>query len=199
MGKPVLTVVLCLLLGCAIPLAGCGGGGGDSGSTENGGEAAAGANAGREGGGGGSGEEAGEAGESTSGGEESTLAPTSESKQEFVVKATSLCKKQQKSMRAGVLDFLKSAKDSKASVQASQRRFVEEVLAPGFEAEAEGLRNLGAPEGEEEQVEAVIAAIELAIEEARRDPSAYFGGAPVFKEASRVPAAYGIPACGTIS
>lgn len=187
--KSVPAFVLCLLLGVAVLLAGCGGGGG--GNSTGGG---AGAVAGQKGGAGGG--EAG--GESSSGGEESRVAPTSESKQEFVAKATGLCKKQQKAMQANAGKFFKKARKS-SSVQANQDRFVKQVLAPGFEAEVEALRKLGAPEGEEEQVEAVLAAIELAIEEARRDPPSYFEGAAVFKEASRVPAAYGVPVCGEIS
>lgn len=169
MGKRVLTIALCLALGCLVLFAGCGGGDG---------------------------------GGSTAGGEGSSLEGTSETKQEYVAKANGVCEKQQKAMQADASSFLKKKAGTNASVEANQRGFVEQVLAPGLEAEAEALRKLGAPKGEEEEVKAVIVAIERVVEEASQDPAAYFKGitgSPMSQEASQAAAAYGIPACGTIS
>jgi|GEM_PF-3179629 len=190
MGKSVLTVVLCLLLGGAALLAGCGGGGGGDSAAESAEEAAGSSREGEAGAGGGGG------GEPPAEGTGSNLKPTSESKREFVKKATAVCKKQQKAMQAQARKFIKNA--SRTFVKVNQRRFVERVLAPGLEAEASALRELGAPQGEEEQVEAVIAAVGLMAEKARRDPPSYFENAAVFKEAAKVPAAYGLNACGAI-
>ena len=187
----VAVLVACLLLSGAV-LAGCGGGGDKEGSTTTaaGGEVAA------KGEGGEGAARSGSTEASESGGAAQTAKP--QSKAEFVTAANALCTKWQRQAQTKLTALFKSA-SAEGSKQAAMQRIVEKAIAPTMEAEAEGLRALGAPQGEEEEVEAVAAAIEAVVDEARQDPTAFVTDANAFKSAEHAARAYGIGACGRVS
>lgn len=72
---------------------------------------------------------------------------------------------------------------------------VSEVLVPALNQQAEELSELGAPEGDEEQVEEIVTSLQEAADEVEEDPSRAFEGQPL-DEASRLAADYGFEVCG---
>ena len=72
----------------------------------------------------------------------------------------------------------------KASEEQLEEAIVE-VLVPALSRQAEEINALGAPEGDEETVEAIIVSLEDAAAEVEDDPSLAFEGEPL-KEASRL-------------
>lgn len=171
---------VCLLL-AGLAVAGCGGG--DEGTTAgDGGEAAAQAGAG------------GKEGESQSTGE--SAQPISEAQAEFVAKANAVCTKQQQLLQAKLRQAFKSGPGSQ---HAALLRLTEDAIGPAMEAEAEELRALGAPRGDEEQVEAIAAALEALGAEARKNPTRLVAGSGPFEKEQKLAQGYGIGACGRVA
>lgn len=173
---------VCLLL-AGLVVAGCGGdddsttagGGGDNGSAAAGGE----------------GSDGGDRGDS------SAVEATSESKEEYVAKANALCKKRKLQVQADLLRLFKRlSADGPPDPEANASKIVEEGVAPGLEAEVRELRELGAPEGDEDQVEELLTAIEASFGEAREDPEAFVNDPAAFMDTRRLAREYGIDQCG---
>jgi hypothetical protein len=72
---------------------------------------------------------------------------------------------------------------------------VTEVLVPNLNGQAEDLEELGAPEGDEEQVEEIIVSLEGAADKIEDEPGLVFEG-EVLKEPSKLAEAYGFEVCG---
>jgi hypothetical protein len=138
------------------------------------------------------------AGESPAG----ATAPKAASKSDFVVKANALCVKRREQVQAAVAAIFKGieGKESESSRQSAVRKLVDRAVAPKLEAEAEELRALEPPRGDAGKVEAIAAAIEAGVAEAREDPQAFIGGgsSPLTKP-QRLARRYGIGACGRVS
>jgi len=193
MRKSILAFAACLLLSIAPVAAGCGGGDRE-GSTAGGREAATGSEAGdREG-------DSRSADGSRDSGEAGGSKPTSEPESGFVAEANALCRKQKRQIKVRADAIVQSATGKGEQMrQAALRRLILAAIVPGLEAEAEQLKALQAPPGDEEGVEGVVAAIESVLAEARKDPTAFLGNAGAFDEPHRLAREYGIGACGTPS
>ena len=72
---------------------------------------------------------------------------------------------------------------------------ISEVLVPALNRQAEELDALGAPEGDEERVEAIVTALEDGASEVADEPKIAFQGQPL-KEASKLAKDYGFKVCG---
>ena len=72
---------------------------------------------------------------------------------------------------------------------------VREVLVPSLSRQAEELEALGAPEGDEEQVEGIVVSLEDAAGEIEDDPGVVFEG-KVLTEPSELAEDYGFKVCG---
>src|SRR5262245_42829183 len=72
---------------------------------------------------------------------------------------------------------------------------VAEVLVQNLIQQAEDLEALGAPEGDEEQVEEILVSLEGAAGEIEDDPSIIFEG-EALKEPSKLAGDYGFEVCG---
>ena len=75
---------------------------------------------------------------------------------------------------------------------------VEDSIVPGFEAEIDAIEDIGAPEGEDAQVEAVLTPMREVVDEAKADPEAFIKTAEKsYEKSEKAAVKYGIPACGT--
>jgi hypothetical protein len=72
---------------------------------------------------------------------------------------------------------------------------VSEVLVANLRGQIDELEALGAPEGDEEQVEGIIDSLESATDEIEDDPSVVFGG-EVLKKPGELAQDYGFKVCG---
>jgi hypothetical protein len=80
---------------------------------------------------------------------------------------------------------------------AEVRRVVLAVVVPALEAEVRAIEALGAPAGDEREVEAIVAATERGIAQIRADPVAVLDGPPpALRKAGRLARAYGSNECG---
>jgi hypothetical protein len=72
---------------------------------------------------------------------------------------------------------------------------ITEVLVPALNQQAEEIQALGAPEGDEERVEAIVTALEDGASEVADEPKLAFEGQPL-KDASKLAKDYGFKVCG---
>ena len=85
-------------------------------------------------------------------------------------------------------------------VPSGQLEEIAEITASGIEDQVSGIRGLAVPEGDEDQVEAILAAAEEGAEEIRSDPDSLSGGGVPnerLAEANDLAVAYGLTVCGS--
>jgi hypothetical protein len=130
----------------------------------------------------------------------STEATTSSlTKAEFLKQGNAICAKGNKEIEEGFEEFGKEHGFSKKKqpTQAELEEAAEEVLIPNIRREIDGIRALGAPSGEEAEVEAVLAAAETGLEKGEEDPGVMIEeGEGPFKEANKLSREYGLVKCG---
>jgi hypothetical protein len=133
------------------------------------------------------------------GGDDSTSTTAALTKSEFLKQGNQICAEGNKEIEAGFEEFSKEhniSKNEKPS-QAELEEAAETILLPSVTKQVEGVANLGAPSGEEEQVEEIIDAAEEALEEGEEDPASLVSEGPdPFAKANRLAEAYGLTACG---
>ena len=171
--------------------------GSPGGSESGGGEASPNSGASPDGESSGAGEPAGE-GESSSGAEAQAEAPVSKEKAAFITKANALCDKRRKKMQAKVGAILEGAQKG-GSQEAVLQQMVEKAIAPGMEAEADGLRGLEAPPGDAAKVNAIAAKIEGTVAELRKNLKLILSNVNVFADAQKAAREYGIGKCAQAS
>lgn len=118
------------------------------------------------------------------------------SKKEFTADANELCMQRVQAMKDESAALFTEGEAE--SPQEAMRAFADKAIVPALEAEAEELRELGAPEGDEEQVEGIVVAIEAMARAAREDPRKFLTRPAEFEEAHDLARKYGIAACGTL-
>jgi maltose-binding protein MalE len=121
------------------------------------------------------------------------------SKAEFIKEGDAICEKGNQSIESEAEEFAEeNGIDVEKPTTAEQEEVVSDVVGPGIATEAEEIGALGAPSGEEAEVEAIVAAVEAGAEEAEENPSSIVeveGGGP-FAEANKLANNYGFKICG---
>jgi hypothetical protein len=124
------------------------------------------------------------------------------SKAEFIAKADAICKQSNKRMESEIFKYLRTnrVKGSlrKPSLEDNEK-FIVAVLIPNLKREIKELKALGVPAGDEEKVNAMIAALEEGLQTAEDDTKSVAGGTSdiVFGIASRLAGEYGLETCGS--
>jgi hypothetical protein len=174
-----------------VVLAGCGGGsssssGGEGQATAGGGESTSAGSAA-------SGKAAGGKGESTSG---KTVQPGSLSKSEFVKQANAICEKGKKEGLAKMSAYVKA---HKGSSEAANLKLISEairtVFIPQIQNQVDAIRALGAPAGEEAQVEGFLTALEEDAEAARQSSGTSATLGKSFRVSVKLAHEYGVDGC----
>jgi hypothetical protein len=111
------------------------------------------------------------------------------SKQEWIAQADQICIEGDKDIGQQAGEFF----DGKPT-PAESTQFSHDVVLPSIQAQVAQIRELGAPEGDEEQVEAMLDAVEEGLAKAEADSSALQEGA--LDEGTALVQAYGAKACG---
>jgi hypothetical protein len=116
-------------------------------------------------------------------------------KADFLISADQICHSFESQIEAAGDDLFTGKQQPKPS---QVRRFGLRVAAPTLQDESDAVRSLGAPKGDEQQVDRILAASEQGVEQIRRDPELIAGGdaPPGLKEAGRLAKAYGSTECG---
>jgi hypothetical protein len=122
--------------------------------------------------------------------DDSTGVETSDlSKQQWIAQANQICIEGDKDIGQQAGEFF----DGKPT-PAESTQFSHEVVLPSIQAQVAQIRELGAPEGDEEQVEAMLDAVDEGLAKAEADGSALQEGA--LDEGTALVQAYGAKACG---
>lgn len=172
MSRSIAALAACLLFS-GVVLAGCGGGD-DQGTTTGSGTTAA------------------------TSGDGQAVRQTSITKAELVAKANGFCTKQMRQLKAKLRQSLEGTQGSQKAAyqQKVLRQLAQDVIAPAMQAEAEELRTLGAPAGDEEQVQAIAEALEAIAAEGREDPAGLVANAAAFTKAQALAGKYDLGSCG---
>jgi hypothetical protein len=116
-------------------------------------------------------------------------------KAEFLERADEICLSYESQIEAaGDELFARRRRPSPAEA----RDFASEVAIPKLREEIEAIRALGVPEGDEQPIEAILAAAARGIEQIRRNPEVLIGAAPpALRKAGRLARRYGSRECGS--
>jgi len=128
--------------------------------------------------------------------DEKQVAAAALSKSEFIAQADAICKKGDKEIdQAGRESFAGGA--GKPTPEQSEA-FATDVVLPNIQGQVDGVRALGAPEGDEAEIDAFLNAAQDGIDQSEDDPSVLFGngeGPSGFLEAERLAGEYGFQVC----
>lgn len=100
------------------------------------------------------------------------LATSSLGKAEYVKQASAACVKERDNLLAKVNAYLEKHDSKNADEGVVLAGMYKAVVLPTVEAEIAAVRKLGAPEGDEDEIEAILAAQQKAVDEARQIKSA---------------------------
>jgi len=114
-------------------------------------------------------------------------------KAEFVKGAAAVCAASGKRFTAGIEKLL--ASKEKKSGQSREEELVFGTLIPTLEAQQRKISALGAPSGDEEQVEAILDGIQRMIDHLEADPTKYSEETDPYKFVEKPAKAYGVEAC----
>ncbi len=116
----------------------------------------------------------------------------------FIKQGDAICSKANDKNETEAREFAKDHDfDPEGASKDQLEQLVEGVLVPSLNQQAEELDALGAPEGDEEQVEAIVVALEDAAGEIEDEPSLAFE-AKVLGKPTRLAAEYGFKVCGKV-
>lgn len=117
-------------------------------------------------------------------------------KVEFIEQGDKICEEAEERSESEAEQF---AEDNGFELEKASKEEIEEaiteVLVPALNQQAEEIKALGAPEGDEKRVEAIVAALQDGASEVADEPKLAFEGQPL-KEASRLAKDYGFKVCG---
>lgn len=132
----------------------------------------------------------------TSGGESSVEA-SALSKDEYLERASAACNKERETFLLEVGEFMKRNRSKAKSEAALFTPMIKQVYLPKIEAEITAVRALGAPEGDEAEIEAILVAQQSAVDEVRgaKQLQNFDEIYPYFAEANQMYRDYGFKAC----
>ena len=119
------------------------------------------------------------------------------SKSEFLAKGNAVCAKGNQALNAAGNKAFSSGQPT----QADEEKFVTDTVIPNIQAQIDGIKALPPPSGDEDQVNAIVAAAQSALDKGKQDPSLLTGqsGSDPFTQANKLADAYGLTKCGSDS
>ncbi|MCW2766172.1 MAG: hypothetical protein JWO11_2131 [Nocardioides sp.] len=120
---------------------------------------------------------------------EPTAAAAALSKADFSSQANAICATGTQTIDAA------SAALGDSTSSADIEAFVTETVIPSVQGQHDAIEALGAPAGDEDEVAALLAALQTGIDALSADPAAITTGSP-FDEANQLATAYGLTDCG---
>lgn len=117
-------------------------------------------------------------------------APT---KEEFIAEGDAICREGDEALNTAAEEQFGDLSADPPRKQ--QEQFVSEVVAAEYRSQLEQLRELTPPEGDEEEVDAILTSLEQLADQAESDPGSLLD-AQTAPEAARLAAEYGFMSCG---
>jgi hypothetical protein len=112
------------------------------------------------------------------------------SREEFIAEADAICRRYLSELDRAAAEAFRGRTSAK-----DLERYISDEFAPATEDELAEIRALTPPEGDEEDVDAILDAAEGAVEAVGDNPSLFATGSP-FAEANRLASEYGLRVCG---
>jgi hypothetical protein len=117
-------------------------------------------------------------------------------KAEFVAKGNAVCVKGEKAQEAEINAYVKKhGLENKKPTPAQQAELVETVFAPNIQSQIDGVKALGAPSGEEQQVSSALELSQQTLEKIEANPELVFGNQDAFAAAGKQLHALGLKKC----
>jgi hypothetical protein len=130
------------------------------------------------------------------GGSDSTDS-SSLTKAQLIKQGDAICEKGEETLEAEANEFAKeNGIDTSKPTKAQQEEVIEQVVAPALRKQAEELRELGTPSGEEEAVEEIFDTLEEGTEELEEEPGKLLEGNNPVEKAGNLAQKYGFKECG---
>jgi hypothetical protein len=115
------------------------------------------------------------------------------SKSEFLSQGNAICAKGNKEIDAAA----KKTFDKQRPSSAELNRFAEDTLIPSIQGQIDGIDDLSAPAGDEDQVNAIVDEAQSALDKGKADPSLLVSEKnDPFSKANKLANDYGLKACG---
>jgi hypothetical protein len=115
-------------------------------------------------------------------------------KAEFVDQASKIClninKETQKNLEAAA-----KTQEGVPPSKNSEEQLVNNIVIPALQKQSEELKELGVPEGDEDQVEAITAELDSVIQSAEENPVGVAAEADPFLDVDQLMKDYGLEAC----
>jgi hypothetical protein len=126
----------------------------------------------------------------------STEATAAISKAEFVKQGNAVCVKGEKAQEAEINAYIKKhGLENQEPTKAQQTEIVETVFAPNIQSQIDGVKALGAPSGEEQQVDSALELSQQTLEKIEASPELAFGKENAFAAAGKQLHALGLKEC----
>jgi hypothetical protein len=149
----------------------------------------------------GGGDSTGSGGESTSsttggGGGETTVHSSSLSKAEFSEKAAAICTREKTKGLEAMSTYLKQHPGAAGAAKIELiGEALQKVFLPAVQRQIDQIRALGAPAGDEEEIEAFLSALQEAVDEASQGTPSNGKFAQAFASSASIAHEYGLDAC----
>jgi hypothetical protein len=115
-------------------------------------------------------------------------------KAEFIRQADAICKAATKKIQDGFNEAAqRNTPRSKESAAATQ--FVDDVMAPTYQRQINEIRALGAPKGDEKQVDAMLTAMQEGLDSGKEQPLVLIRTESSLGKSHSAAQAYGLSAC----
>ena len=115
-------------------------------------------------------------------------------REEFIAQADEICKQGDRAVNQEGSELFGGQQPSAAEVE----QFANEILVPSLRDQAAGIRSLTPPEGDEDEIDAILAELESATDRIEEDPSLLQAseGSGAFEEVNQMAQGYGFTECG---
>jgi hypothetical protein len=133
------------------------------------------------------------------GGDDTTDETVTLTKTEFIKQGDAICKEGNEEISEGFEEYAEE-NDLPQNKEPSTEQGIEiteTVILPNVQQQAEEIRELGAPEGDEDQVDELLTSLEDAVAEGEDDPELLFkGDTDPFAKVNELATDYGFKVCG---
>jgi hypothetical protein len=134
---------------------------------------------------------------SDTGSSDTTETAAALSKAAFVKKADAICTVGNESIENEADEFAKENNvNTEKPTQAEKEEVIVAVVAPSVRKQGEEIAELGTPSGDEEAVEAIVAAVEEGADELEAEPKLLIDGENPLAKGSKLAKSYGLKVCG---
>lgn len=123
------------------------------------------------------------------------LEELTEEREEFISQGNEICTESSEKRERQTLPYLEKSVD-KGEEAALLSEIFEKVVSPSVEDQIEQIEDLGIPEGDEAQVEAIFASMRNVLRKAEGDPLAFRNTVEPFERPEELAIAYGLGSCG---